>query len=82
MYFGDTEQDQDIKVLLLFYLSGLEKISSLSECGNFGLKRSSWKCCRYGREEHVLGNERRVRERGRDFSSILYSILIKEMPHQ
>ena len=71
MYFGDTEQDQDIKVLLLFYLSGLEKISSLSESGSFGLKRSSWKCCRYGREEQVLGNERQVRERGRDFSSIL-----------
>ena len=41
------------------------------ESGSFGLKRSSWKCCRYGREEQVVGNERRVRERGRDFSSIL-----------
>ena len=41
------------------------------ESGSFGLKRLNWKCCRYGREEQVVGNERRVRERGRDFSSIL-----------
>ena len=59
IYFGGTKQDQDIKDLLLFYLSGLEKKSSLSESGSFGLKRSGWKCCRCGGEDQVVGNERR-----------------------